>query len=352
MDVPASAPFDSFRRSRYWPSLDGLRALAIVPVVWHHVGGHRGGIYGRGPLGVELFFAISGFLITSLLLRERDATGAISLRGFYLRRSLRIFPLYYAVLFAYVILVPLVERDPSAAAGFWRNLPAYLTYTSNWFVELGPRVIFYFAWSLACEEQFYCLWPSVVAHTNRAGAAVAMAAILAAIQFAPGSVRLAGPICLGCVAALAVHGRTGFGVAWAALGRRWSAPAAAAAVAACVILNPPLLVTGLAMTALVVACTLRRDHGLAAPLDWRPIRYVGEISYGIYLLHMLALNVVRLTPIRNEGLMFLAALAGAIGAASVSHRWFERPILRLKDRIPAAVLAPRRPAPGAATPRA
>src|SRR5678816_1344035 len=82
-----------------FPSLDGLRALSIVPVIWHHSTPRQlEGVLGKGPLGVHLFFAISGFLITTLLLRERRATGAISIAGFYARRSLRIFPLYYAVL--------------------------------------------------------------------------------------------------------------------------------------------------------------------------------------------------------------------------------------------------------------
>src|SRR5262245_38294354 len=85
-----------------FPELDGLRALSILPVIWHHSTTRLlDGVLGKGPLGVHLFFAISGFLITTLLLRERRATGAISMKNFYARRSLRIFPLYYAVLGIY-----------------------------------------------------------------------------------------------------------------------------------------------------------------------------------------------------------------------------------------------------------
>lgn len=349
MSAPTAPAYDAFRSSRYWPSLDGLRALAIVPVVWHHIGGYRGGVLGAGALGVELFFAISGFLITSLLLRERDATGEISMRGFYLRRSLRIFPLYYAVLLLYVLLVATVERDAAVAADFWRNLPSFATYTSNWFVDRAPRVIFYFAWSLGCEEQFYLLWPAVVARTSRAGAAVAMGLALVALQLLP-AVRPAGPICVGSLAALAVHGRRGFGLAWAALGRRWSAPAALALVAACVVAEPPLLVTGLAMTMLVVACTLRPDHGLAWPLEWRPLRHVGEVSYGMYLMHMLAVNAVHRSGLHDDLLAFAAALALVVTMATATHRWFERPILRLKDRLRAGGLSAQAAVPGAGAP--
>src|SRR5688572_19697502 len=94
------------------------------------------GILARGQTGVYLFFAISGFLITSLLIRERRTTGTISMRGFYLRRTLRILPLYYAVLLTYVIAVPILEHGPDGAE-FFANLPYFLTYTSNWFVTLG-----------------------------------------------------------------------------------------------------------------------------------------------------------------------------------------------------------------------
>jgi len=325
--------YEKFLSARYWPALDGLRALAIVPVVWHHVGGHRGGLWGQGPMGVELFFAISGFLITSLLLRERTATGRISLKGFYLRRSLRIFPLYYAVLGLYVVAVAVTEGHSEAGEQFFQNLLPYATYTSNWFVAIGPHVVFYFAWSLACEEQFYLLWPSIVSLTRPWGAAAAMVAILVALQFAPPGVWLAQPICLGCLASLLVHTQWGFSAAYRILGWRWSAPAALAAVVVCIVAYAPLPLIGAAMTALVMACALRADHGLTL-ITWRPIRYVGEISYGIYLLHMLCVNIARrLLPAAPDAVLFLAALALVTVVAASSHRWFERPILRLKDRF-------------------
>ena len=103
---------DAYLARRYFGELDGLRALAIAMVVWNHSssGAYR---FGWG-IGVKLFFTISGFLITTLLLRERDRTGTISLHDFYVRRVLRIFPLYFAVLGLYVVLVWFAERDPPA----------------------------------------------------------------------------------------------------------------------------------------------------------------------------------------------------------------------------------------------
>lgn len=93
----------------------------------------------------------------TLLLRERERNSKIDLKAFYIRRSLRIFPLYYGVLFLYMVLVSVLERDSTAGQAFFNNLIYFATYTSNLFVPLDGRVIFYFAWSLAAEEQFYLM---------------------------------------------------------------------------------------------------------------------------------------------------------------------------------------------------
>src|SRR5262249_26794488 len=141
------------------------RCLAIVPVIWHHSTPRPlTGFWGRGPLGVHLFFAISGFLITTLLIRERRSTGNISLGGFYLRRSLRIFPLYYAVLGLYVARALVMLPSSPMRAHFLGNVAFFATYTANWFVDFDvPHpVIFGFAWSLCTEEQFYAFWGPVM----------------------------------------------------------------------------------------------------------------------------------------------------------------------------------------------
>jgi hypothetical protein len=155
----------SFLDQRYFPLLDGLRCLAILGVVWYHAAApsYASGPLSRGFEGVSLFFVISGFLITTLLLREQSETGDISLRSFYLRRTLRIFPVYYGVLAFYALLVFLQERHSTAGAQFWHNLPFFMTYTSDWFVNAdSDRVIFLFSWSLATEEQFYLFWPWII----------------------------------------------------------------------------------------------------------------------------------------------------------------------------------------------
>lgn len=148
---------------RRFDSLDGLRFLAVVPVVYHHATPRvLEGILGKGPLGVDLFFAISGFLITTLLLRERARTGTVGIAGFYGRRARRILPLYYAVLA--LTCVRALSLDPASPvrAHFFASVPFYATFTSTWFVDtsVAHPILFAYAWSLAVEEQFYLVLPA------------------------------------------------------------------------------------------------------------------------------------------------------------------------------------------------
>ncbi len=349
------AAYRDFRAARFFPALDGLRALSILAVIWHHAGGEGApGALSRGFHGVSLFFAISGFLITTLLLREQEASGQISLSRFYLRRTLRIFPLYYLVLGLYVVLVALVDRHSAAGQGFLSNLPYFLTYTSNWFVErdAGARVIFYFAWSLATEEQFYLVWPSVVRFSRRWWAPVAVMSVLLAAHLAaawavtaghlPGSslplrilLSVATPIGLGCLAAYLTHRPRGFAVAWRLAGHPLSAPLAFVAVTAALSFDGvPDLAIALAMTWLVVAVCIRADHVLMPLLANAPMRHVGTVSYGMYLMHMLAMNVVsRSVPGAGGLLRFVGATSLVTAMATASYYLFEKRILDWKERL-------------------
>jgi len=143
------------------PGLDGLRALAVIAVVWHHTHPGYAGVpmSHNGFLGVDVFFVLSGFLITTLLLGERAAKGSFSLTKFYIRRSLRIFPLYYAVL-ALLALYFLGSSAASQRTVFLSELPFHASYTSNW-VHLGSLMAI--TWSLSTEEQFYLAWPPLLA---------------------------------------------------------------------------------------------------------------------------------------------------------------------------------------------
>lgn len=347
--------YERFIATKHFSGLDALRAFSILAVIWSHVtADHALALLAHGNKGVDFFFAISGFLVTSLLLREYAANQRIALGAFYMRRTLRIFPLYYAVLLLYVVLVGwMLEGTPKADA-FWTNLPAFASYTSNWFVapDSGSRhgVTFYFAWSLATEEQFYLFWPSlmvlVLTFTRRSSMLAVAALSLLAIQVAahaagPASfiavvlASMAPAILFGVVFAVLLNDRRSFVFLYGVLGRRWMAPLALLATLACLQFGAPANLARFLMAVIVACVCAREDTWLHPVLRWRPLVFVGTISYGIYLLHMLAANVARVLLHREFGIdVFLGTLAVVVPAAYLSYRYFESPLLSLKSRFP------------------
>lgn len=332
-------------------SLDGLRALSILGVIWFHTTATTsGGLHANhGWQGVSLFFAISGFLITTLLLREHSSRGQIDLRAFYIRRALRIFPLYFAVLALYALVVWWLERDPVVRSEFWNNLPYFLTYTSNLFVkpnpETGQRVIFYFAWSLATEEQFYLVWPWLLTVTRTWKQSLATICALICVAYwgartdqawAP---VLSVPLLAGAALALLLHKERSYQLlSWVL--RRKGADLVCLALVLLSIGYPGLLFlsTDLWLVLFVASCVISNDHALAKCLTWRPMAYLGVISYGLYMLHMLSKNVaVRVLDLWHlpaSGVaVFLLTLFISVLAASLSFRYFEQPFLRLKQRF-------------------
>lgn len=336
--------------------LDGLRALAVIAVVWHH--SHPGfaslPISQNGFLGVDVFFVLSGFLITTLLLSERQTTGTISLRNFYIRRSLRIFPLYYVVL-AFLSIYFTVSGAASNAVAFLRELPWHVSYTSNW-VHLQSMMAI--TWSLSTEEQFYLVWPPLLAWLGARSLWLVLAflAVNQAINFGELDAALASigipyeslsilqitftPILLGVLLAYAIRLATFRRLlerlpAWA--------PFAVCVVALALANVPgdlrgwPRLSFHLATSCVIALVVLRPESGVVRGLEWRPLAYVGTVSYGVYLLHKLVLHVV------NRGLdaaeltapapLFVIGLLATIGIAALSFRYFEAPILRLTARF-------------------
>jgi peptidoglycan/LPS O-acetylase OafA/YrhL len=343
---------DFLRRARF-PSLDGLRCLAVLPVVWHHSTPRPlQGIPGRGPLGVDLFFAISGFLITTLLLRERRARGGVSVSRFYARRALRIFPAYYLVLGLYALRAWLWMPGGPSREHFLRSLPFWATYTSNWFVDFGVAypIVFAFGWSLATEEQFYALWPWLTRAPRWAMPAAALALLaldqgvewgLLGTSWPPLAQRvaasIASPICLGALLGCALDAPRSFAALRPLLGLRASAPIALAILAALVAwAGAPLVAIALAMTLLVGACCVRPDHGLRVLLEAPPVRWVGTVSYALYLVHVTAITAVkRLAPAHADDapLVFVGGLALALPLAYALHRGLDVPLQALRARL-------------------
>jgi peptidoglycan/LPS O-acetylase OafA/YrhL len=349
---------EEFAGRRFFGSLDGLRAISVMAVIWHHAGGPLPvdwPMIEAGYHGVTLFFAISGFLITTLLLRERERTGHIDLKAFYIRRSLRIFPLYYAVITLYIVLVFVLERNSQVGREFFNNLPFFLTYTSNWFVPLEGRVIFYFAWSLAAEEQFYLVWPGLQKLMRPQYAMLIVTAVVVAVTAAqwmtagylqseksfPLKVLTSVPlaICLGVLLAHALHFKRGFNALRLVLGSPMSSLMwMLVFIAALNWRSAPTIVVHAAAVMLVGACTYREDHILAAVFKNRALTYVGTVSYGVYLLHMLVKNAVLKSTsgfnldIPPTGIFVITTVLSVL-VAGLSFRYFESFFLEMKDRL-------------------
>jgi peptidoglycan/LPS O-acetylase OafA/YrhL len=348
---------------RVFPGLDALRGLSILGVVWHHTGELSPAVplTMRGFLGVDVFFVLSGFLIVTLLLRERDRHGQISLRDFYLRRALRIFPLYYGVLLGLAVLLWLVPGF-SLAGSFFTDLPALLTYTSNWVGVTGMLAV---TWSLAAEEQFYLAWPPVERWLGRGwlvpwGLAV-LASQLASFRlldpWLPAGYRhddleilqtTFTPILLGVILAHALHDRTSYARLAAWLVRPW------VRLGLCVVILAlahgvvdlsgwPRLALHLALAGSLGGWVMRgqgEGWGLLARLaaDEGLLARLGRVSYGVYLLHLfvdhvVAQRVLPRLPWHVPGDRFVLCLLATWVLAEVSYRVYERPILRQKHRF-------------------
>jgi peptidoglycan/LPS O-acetylase OafA/YrhL len=342
------------------PALDGLRALAVLMVLATHFWADPPGyaplnrLASFGWAGVDLFFVLSGFLITGILWRTREAPGYF--RNFYARRTLRIFPLYYAVLAVVLLALPAVASLPQTVLDQrWM----YFAYLSNVALAVGGWQLFLtdITWSLAIEEQFYLMWPAVVRWlTRRRLVAVCVIAILLAplVRFLLWEtlgwrwMHMGTPFRLD---AFAVGGLAGL----------VTVPRRAARIG--------LLVGGSALAALVLSGSFARDSWqvgtfgysltaltagaaliLAIETRWLThgaLRHVGTVSYGMYLLHPLCLgatsavfSLLGLDLMRTSSIPLLNALVAlavlmlvTTGVASLSYRLFEMPFLRLKSRF-------------------
>lgn len=352
-----SSPQTHTLQQGYFPSLDGLRTLSIVPVVWHHCTPHPySGWLGRGPIGVDLFFAISGFLITTLLLRERARYGRIDLKAFYLRRSCRIFPLYYVALALHLAFAAAIRPEWAPSHVFLRRWLAYATYTANWLeppAVSGP-ILFAFAWSLCTEEQFYAFWAPALARLRKVWIAACLIGFWLlldlALEFGMPAVlansntlwirvlkSFATPIGVGAILAILGHHPRTASWLWRLSGQRL-ASALFAVLTLSMIRSPwaPLPILHLGLGLLVFSCAVRRDHVLAPLLEHSAMRFVGRVSYGIYLWHVPVIGAVRaIAPsVRaNAVLVFALALPISIAVAAVSYSMLEQPCIQWGARL-------------------
>jgi peptidoglycan/LPS O-acetylase OafA/YrhL len=359
----ALEPFD--RRHSYVAGLDGLRAVAVTTVFFSHAFSN----VIANPVGVDMFFALSGFLITRGLARKLENNGRIDLLFFYSRRVLRLMPALVLMVLT-VLTVALFLEIFLGDHQLRQHLMAScitLTYLMNWSraSHHGPPGWLGHTWSLSIEEQFYLLWPLALIATYRWGGAKRV--IRCAAVFALLSVLLriclyhtgatedriyngfdtrADGLLIGCTLALA---RPFTLSAWA--GRLWLVPVLAIV---CVFLFVRWLnLETLSSTIIAGACAWlilplwsQTSPRLAKALEFGPVRYVGRISYGLYLWHWPVLKILWEFHFARNGLA-TAALAGAITllSAAASFHFVEQPILRRKERIGRRLIRLLKPSP-------
>jgi peptidoglycan/LPS O-acetylase OafA/YrhL len=349
------------RELPYNPPLDGVRALAIALVLCYHGGAT---FVPGGFIGVDTFFVLSGFLITSILVREHDASGRIALRPFWARRARRLLPALVIMVGAVLLWVHFFARGDYPELG--SDAQSVLFYFANWhfstaasYVNLGSSVSpFLHTWSLAIEEQFYLVWPLVLLGAFRLGlsrAKLLSLTLLAAAGSAALMVYLYDPsqdptaiyyntatraqaLLVGAALALAVSWWT---PAARRLGAKLWGALAAVGFAGVVVLSATMTIGGtftyeggltlaaLCAVALVGGVTLAGSSVAARCLSLRPIRYIGRISYGLYLWHwpiFVGLDGARTG--LNGPVLFMIRLVATFIVAVASFHMIEMPIRR------------------------
>lgn len=361
----------SSSRTNFKPQLDSLRALAVSAVVVHHflpvekiIPQQVFNLGLLGLLGVLLFFVLSGYLITGLLLRAREQDWRTALMNFYLRRTLRIFPIYYLTLLVLVFL----QSVPASQFIYW-----HVAYLSNNLFVLNPSAAADSAhlWTLSVEEQFYLVWPLLMLlvpykHLLR----VIMWAIVMGICWKAFILQtlgdhLAGALpTISCLDSLAMGAALAFIEQDERLSRHRNRILFSALMVGGVLValqaflsvtdqaRGLVLVTAYAGPSLVfvwlvgsAAQGFKRMTGVW--LEWRVLLYLGKISYGIYLYHNFMPRLVRyfasVVGLGEPGtlLMFLCATTLTLLTAAASWHFIEKPISRVKERVSFAAI--RRP---------
>jgi len=357
---PPSAPNDSRRIS----GLDGLRGIAVLFVLMEHgayslfrLDWPAAPFVGNGALGVNIFFVLSGYLIYELSAREFEKTGAFNWKAFYLRRILRIFPCFYAYLAVILILtalglLTLTRPVIFSVATFslnYRHLWDHSTELFNYYV-IGHY------WTLALEEQFYLTWPLLMFLFARKRLLQLMTAVILLAPFIRVFCYFFTP---GSRAQIGMMFHTGFdsiamGVLLGELWRRphWKARlqtlarnpwVVGGAVIFMVLLSPWLglhfkgaysITIGktleLACVAIIIIAAVSSSSPiLSAVLNWRPLMYIGVLSYSLYVWNPLFLNAETHWFVNVFPLNFI----GIFAAGAFSYYVIERPVLRLKDRL-------------------
>jgi peptidoglycan/LPS O-acetylase OafA/YrhL len=339
--------YEAYQQRRYIPALDGLRALAILGVLFHHTPGPTFNIL-HGYRGVWVFFVLSGYLITTLALREEARKGRLDIRAFMIRRVFRILPLYYLTLAVYIVWVLVIGMEENAEP-FRRYLLNYLLYTPEFPIfRLDFQIPFGQTWSLGIEEKFYLLWPLIAfgllaKSRYRLTVTVGLIATMALLTGRGGWLaQMWGSytdILIGCLVAQLLHHRPTY-EKLAVLGRTGSAWAVVV-VLGIATLSPGLgfqlgerLYSLVAAATIIALVTNERGPANAASFPW--LVKIGLWSYAIYLTHALVLDAARpLIPVSIVGDFVSLAVLVAVNfpLCWLLHIYFEKPLIAVGRRI-------------------
>ena len=344
--------------------LDGIRGLAALAVVGYHL---APGLVPEGWMAVDCFFVLSGYLITSILLKNRDDPDYY--KNFYARRILRIWPIYYIALFG-LMIANRAFGNYFRTDGFWYYLLYFQNIQTIWYAK-PPAFIpaFEHTWTLALEEQFYILWPFLVRNLNRR----ALIALIVPIALNAIFLRMTGMLvvalparCDGFVCGALLAMLLSESTSWTAHRARNMALFAVLGVVGSVLLayvmtGPHAIPTpwralrvdhdgaemiapgNLIFSAAIGVVILNAGTRWLGALRSRPLVYLGTISYGLYLYHIPVMHMMEMVFRKfGRGAAFdgtrplyrtLLELTVSLVIAHLSWTLFERPLLRLKDRF-------------------
>lgn len=344
----------------YFPELDGVRFIAFACVFVRHATPntsdwwqklHLGSSVSRvaatvsqsGAFGVYLFFTLSAYLITQLLLRERDDLGAIRIRAFYIRRALRIWPLYFTYL-ALAAVFAIVTGESVR----WHEAAYYAVFVANWSAIYGAGwvTVVLHLWSISVEEQFYLLWPPLLRRLGDRGIAWAALAMITSMVIGV----LVGPTgwTYALTSSFSCFSAMGVGILLALAARRtalrtpvprwllfafgyacWYAAAALGLGTSSMRSLAALALVDVGCAAMLVS--VLGSRGFAAPL-----LYLGKISYGLYVFHIFVLGTAALVLNKHAmtavmyPVLVIGELIATVALAALSYRYLEAPFLRLK----------------------
>ncbi|WP_405059648.1 acyltransferase [Kribbella sp. NBC_01505] len=356
----ASLSHSDYLALKRFPALDGLRAIAALMVVVYH---NHGADWLQGWIGVQIFFVISGFLITTLMLREEDRSGRISFKKFYARRIFRILPVYFVVLG--VTLAAQLFQGTLTSAGPGSELPLYLFF----FNEFGHGGSYGQSWTLGIEQKFYLFWPLlafsaiIVQRKAKFGSRIGLSLALMAVALVMVPLSMGGDprgwtahyfsILVGCLVAILMHNPKTYKL-FQPLTRPWVACTAAAAflaihgtvqfwaafidehhlagdVSGVTAVPPPyvVLVGFLLLPALLANAFPQRL------LSTRPFVFLGERSYSIYLVQLIAhaavagIYLLFGASLNKTPVPWVPVALMSILMAHFCYRWVEKPMINV-----------------------